>query len=212
MSNAAERERAARRRTMLPGSHRDTAITIAKWALPTASGLLLAVLVALPIFSNQEFSFLLSKDKAEKSDVRMRVQEASYRGETSQGEPFEITADLGLQQTSTVPVVTLTGLSAAIRRADGPTTVTAPGGKFYIEENRLIVNGPVVAKAASGFSLDGNDIEVDLDKHSVVSNQPVAGTLPMGSFSANSFQADMNNRSFAMQGKVRLRLQPGKKP
>ncbi len=210
MSSAAERERAARRERMLPGNPRDTLISLAKWALPAASGLLLVVLVTLPVLSNQEFSFLLSKDNAEQSEVRMRIQEATYRGETNQGEPFEITAESGLQQTSMVPVVTLAGLSAAIRRADGPTTVTAPGGQYFLDENRLVVEGPVVVKSASGFSLDGNAIEVDLNQHSVVSHKPVSGTIPMGNFRADQFSANLENRSFTMQGGVRLRLQPGK--
>lgn len=210
MSRAAEQERAAHRRSMLPGGPRDTLIATAKWALPAASGVLLAVLVALPMFSNQEFSFLLSKDNAEKSGVRMKMQEATYRGETNRGEPFEIMAESGVQKTSAVPVVMLTGLSAAIRRDDGPATVTAPSGEFFIDENRLIVNGPVVARSASGFSLDGNDIEVDLEKNSVTSGKAVSGAIPMGTFRADRFSADLKGRTITMQGGVRLRLQPGK--
>ena len=210
MSSAATREREARRRSMLPGGMRDTIITFAKWGLPAASGVLLAVLIALPLFSNQEFSFLLSKNNAEKSGVRMKMQEATYRGETNRGEPFEIMAESGVQKSSAVPVVALTGLSAAIRRDDGPATVTAPSGEFFIDENRLIVNGPVVARSAAGFSLDGNAIEVNLDKSSVVTTQPVSGAMPMGTFRADKFSADLKERTMTMQGGVKLRLQPGK--
>lgn len=210
MSSAATREREARRRSMLPGGMRDTIITFAKWGLPAASGVLLAVLIALPLFSNQEFSFLLSKNNAEKSGVRMKMQEATYRGETNRGEPFEIMAESGVQKTSAVPVVALTGLSAAIRRDDGPATVTAPSGEFFIDQNRLIVNGPVVARSASGFSLDGNNIEVNLETNRVDTTEPVSGALPMGTFRADKFSADLKGRTITMQGGVKLRLQPGK--
>ena len=82
-------------------------------------------------------------------------------------------------RTSAVPVVVLTGLAARVDQEDGPATVTAPSGEFFIEQNRLVVEGPVVARSASGYSLDGNAIEVDINQNRVSSENPVSGTLPM---------------------------------
>ena len=45
MSEAAAREREARRRSMLPGGPRDALVAIAKWGFPAASVLLLVVLI-----------------------------------------------------------------------------------------------------------------------------------------------------------------------
>jgi lipopolysaccharide export system protein LptC len=210
MSAEAVRIREARRRAMLPGSPRDGLIAIAKWGFPLASGLLLVVLVALPLSATQEFSFLLSKDSAARSGERMRMQEASYRGETRRGEPFEITAQSGVQKTSAVPVVVLTGLSAEVRQAEGPAIVTAPSGEFFIDQNRLVVNGPVVARSASGYSLDGNRIEVDINKSRVSTADPVSGTLPMGTFQANAFSADIKGSEVTMSGGVHLRITPNR--
>lgn len=200
----------ARRRVMLPGSTRDTLILFAKWAFPVASGLLVTALVALPMFANQEFSFLLSKDSAPHAGERMRLQEVSYRGETNRGKSFEIMARSGVQKSSSVPVVVLEGLSAALQREDGPATVTAPSGEFFIDQNRLLVKGPVEARSTSGFRLDGDAIEVRLDDNRVVSSKPVSGAIPMGNFRADSFSADLNGRVITMKGGVKLRLQPGK--
>jgi len=210
MSEQAIREREARRRSMLPGSPRDNFISIAKRGFPIASILLLVVLIALPLSASQEFSFLLSKDSAERASERMRIQEATYRGETSRGEPFEIMAKSGVQKTSAVPVVMLTGLSAEIRQQDGPATITAPTGEFFIEENRIIVDGPVTARSASGFSLNGNRIEVDINENRVNANEPVEGTLPMGTFRANGFTADIEGRSVTLSGSVKLRITPNR--
>ncbi len=195
---------------MLPGSSRDNFIKLAKRGFPIASILLLAVLIILPLSASQEFSFLLSKDSAEKASERMRMQEATYRGETTRGEAFEIMAKSGVQKTSTVPIVMLTGLSAEIQQESGPATVTAPTGEFFIEENRIVVNGPVTARSASGYSLNGNRIEVDINENRVTAAEPVEGTLPMGTFRANSFTADIEGRSVTLSGSVKLRITPNR--
>ena len=98
---------------MLPGGPRDALVSAAKWVLPAASLALAAVLIVLPMLATQEFSFLLSKDSAARAGERMRMEEATYRGETARGEPFEIMAQSGVQKTSAVPVVVLTGISGS---------------------------------------------------------------------------------------------------
>ncbi len=195
---------------MLPGGPRDLFIATAKWILPLASFVLLVVLVVLPLSARQEFSFLLSKDSAARAGERLRMEEATYRGETSRGEPFEITARSGVQKTSAVPVVVLSGLSARLEQQQGPATVTAPRGEFFIEESRLRVDGPVVARSASGYSLDGKAIDVDISANRVSTTQPVAGTLPMGIFSADSFTADIQGREVRLEGSVKLRITPNR--
>ena len=210
MSDLADREREARRRSMLPGGPRDAFVAAAKWGFPVASTILFAILVVLPLSATQEFSFLLSKDSAARAGERMRMQEATYRGETSRGEAFEILAESGVQKTSAVPVVVLTGLSARIDQQQGPAIVTAPSGEFFIDQNRLVVNGPVVARSASGYSLDGHAIEVDIDKDRVSSTELVSGTLPMGEFQANAFAADLEGRTVSMTGGVKLRINPNR--
>lgn len=210
MSDLADRERERRRRSMLPGGPRDAFVAAAKWGFPVASTLLFAILVVLPLSATQEFSFLLSKDSAARAGERMRMQEATYRGETSKGEAFEILAESGVQKTSAVPVVVLTGLSARIDQQQGPAIVTAPSGEFFIDQNRLVVNGPVVARSASGYSLDGQAIEVDINKDRVSTAEPVSGTLPMGEFRANAFAADLVGRTVSMTGGVKLRINPNR--
>ncbi|MFA7439430.1 MAG: LPS export ABC transporter periplasmic protein LptC [Sphingomonadaceae bacterium] len=211
-STAANVQREARRRAMLPGSRRDRAVKIAKTIFPVLALLLCAVLVILPLSIQQEFSFLLSKDSAMMAGERMQMQEASYRGETSDGEPFEIMAQSGVQKTSSVPIVVLTGLSASILRADGPARVTAPSGEFLIDENRLLVNGPVKAESQSGYSLDGGKILVDINARLISSDSPVSGLIPMGAFRADRFTGDVDGRRVVLEGRAHLRITPERSP
>lgn len=193
---------------MLPGSGRDTVVTVAKVALPVAAFILAAVLIALPLTMSQEFSFLLSKDSAMRAGERMALEEALYRGQTLRGEPFRISARSGVQKSTAVPIVVLSGLSAEIDRADGPAVVTAPSGEFLIDENRVIVNGPIAARSASGYRLDGARIIVDINANRIHSDQPVAGTLPMGRFRADTFDADIDGRRVILDGGVAMQITP----
>lgn len=204
----AEERRMARRRSMLPGSRRDRFVAAMKVGLLGAAGLLGIMLVLLPVFNHQEFSFLLSKDSTQMAGERMRVQEARYRGQTSEGEPFEIMARSGVQKSSAVPIVQLQGLSARLQQAEGEAIVTAPSGEFLIEQNRLVVDGPVIARSATGYSLDGERILVDLNSRRVIADRPVSGTLPMGSFRADSFAADLSGHQVRLEGGVNLRITP----
>lgn len=211
MSERAARLRLARRYSMLPGGRRDALVSALKWGLPVAAVLLLLVLLLLPLIANREFSFMLSKESAGQAGERMRIAQARYSGQTINGEPFEITAESGVQRTSNVPVVILTELAAQLIQKEGPATVTAPKGQYFIEQNRLLVDGPVVARSASGYSLDGKDIEVDIDKRQVSTNEPVSGSLPMGDFSADSFTADLRGDKVTMTGGVKLKIRPGRR-
>lgn len=211
-SAAAHMRREARRRAMLPGSRRDRAARVAKIVFPVLALLLCATLVILPLSVQQEFSFLLSKDSVMMADERMQMQEASYRGETGNGEAFEIVAQSGVQKSSSVPIVVLTGLSASIMRPDGTARVTAPSGEFLIDENRLLVNGPVNAESQSGYSLDGGEIMVDINTRTISSDNPVSGRIPMGAFHADRFTGDVDGRRVVLEGRAHLRITPERTP
>lgn len=210
MTALADARRAARRQSMLPGSSRDTVVRIAKLALPATAAALFLVLLLVPLTRVQEFSFLLSKDNAMRAGERMAVEEALYRGQTADGEPFRISADSGVQKSSAEPVVILSGLAAEIDRANGQVRVTAPSGAFDMESNRVTVDGPVMARSQSGYSLDGANIVVDINASRVISDQPVRGTLPSGQFSADRFEADIDGGRILLDGRASLRLTPSR--
>ncbi len=208
MSQKARRQRDRRRRSMLPGGARDSFVRAAKIGFPAASAILFVVLIALPLSASQEFSFLLSKDSTARAGERMQTKEAVYRGETSKGDPFRIAARSGVQKTSSVPVVVLQGLSARIDQQQGTATVFAPQGEYFINRNQIVVNGPIIARSDSGYSLDGKEIRIDIDKRQVVTDQPVSGTLPIGEFQAQNFTADIMGHKVSMTDGVKLRIHP----
>jgi lipopolysaccharide export system protein LptC len=199
-----------KRLEMLPGSARDRRMAAAKRIVPAAAALLFLGLILWPLGNARELSFLLSKEGSGLASERMRITRASYRGVTDSGEPFEITAESAVQKSSQVPVVMLSGLAARIDRAEGPATVTAPGGAYHLETSQLEVMGGIEARGAGGYELQAQKVLVDIAENRVSSATPVSGQLPMGSFSANRFEADIPGRHVVLDGQAKLRITPAR--
>lgn len=198
-----------RQRAALPGSSRDTVFGLLKWLLPAAALAVLATIVILPLSKAQEFSFLLDKDKVAMAEERLRLDNAVYRGETSKGEAFTISAAGAVQRSSAVPIVELRSLRARLNMADGPATVIAPAGRYFLERDKLQITGPVTMDSANGYSLDSATVDVDLATRAVVTRAPVTGTLPIGDFRAGNLRADIQGRKVVLAGGVHLRIRGG---
>jgi lipopolysaccharide export system protein LptC len=195
-----------RQRAALPGSSHDMRMTLLKWLLPAAAFAVGMAILILPLLSVQEFSFLLAKDKVAVSRERLRVDRAEYRGQTTAGEAFAISAGSAVQKSSAVPIVELTTLQAELDGRDGPAQVSAPSGRYFLNEDRLEVAGPVQLRSDGGYSLDAETVFVDLKRRQVNTQTPVTGTLPMGNFRADRMSGDLAGQSVTLQGNVHLRI------
>ncbi len=194
----------------LPGGAHDRLVALLRWLLPALALALLALLIILPMTSGREFSFLLAKDKVAMSPDRLRIDNALYRGETADGEPFEIRAADAVQRTSAVPVVELRKLSASLGTRDGPVRVSAPAGAYYMDKDLLVVRGPVQVASPTGYVIDNGDVHVSLIDRTIASDGSIRGLLPLGSFSADALRADIGGRNLVLSGRVRLHITPGR--
>jgi lipopolysaccharide export system protein LptC len=202
----ADRALTPRQRAALPGSSRDALFGVLKWLLPALAVAVLATIVILPLAKVQEFSFLLDKGKVAVAPERLRVDNAVYRGETAKGEAFNISAAGAVQRSSAVPIVELKRLTAKLAMADGPATVVAPAGRYFLETDRLQINGPVQLDSAAGYSLDSATVDIDLNSRKVSTEAPVKGELPIGRFSAGRMSGDIQGKSMVLSGGVHLRI------
>lgn len=198
----------ARARAALPGGGWDRFVATVKIVLPALAILLLGTIVVWPLTSAREFSFLLAKDKVAMSKERLRTDTAVYRGETANGQPFIIHAAGAVQRSSAVPVIELKALSADVRLDDGPARVTAPGGRYEIDHDLLVIAGPVMMTSTSGYSVNGADVRVSLLARTVVTDLPVTGTVPLGTFRANAMRADIGGKRVMLDGGTHLHIVP----
>lgn len=207
MSKRAEIKRSRRQNFAAPGGIHDRRIKILSMALPACVGALAAILALAPFTLAGELSFVLDKDSVDVARERMRVAEAIYRGEDSQGRPFSLKAGSAVQKSSREPVVDLKDLSARILLSEGPAQIRANNGRYDMDRESVRVNGPIQAETADGYRLSTNNVTVDLKERTLISDDPVDGRTNIGTFRADSLRADLKERTVTLEGNAQLRIQ-----
>lgn len=140
---------------------------------------------------------------------RMRVTQAQYRGQDDKGQGFVLNAGSAVQATSKEPVLQLGNLSAELFSATGPSTIAAPQARYNLDSEKLDVNGPLTYQSADGYKLSTSNVGADLNTRQLSSASPVAGQMPLGSFSAGTIKADLGARTVTLGGRARLHIVQG---
>ena len=209
MSEAATRGRAVKQRWAVPGSAHDRLVRWFKIGLPSAVGVLIAVLALAPLDKNGDVSFILDKKKVENASERMRVESARYTGTDNDGRQFTMVADSAVQRSSDTPLVELKGLLAELGLADGPLRVAAANGQYNIDTQRVVISGPVQVAGPDNYRLATRDVVVDLKQKRLASGGRVTGQMRLGSFEAGRLRADLGNRTVTLDGGARLKIVQG---
>ena len=189
----------------MPGGRHDRLIRSLRVILPSIIGVLLAVLVFSPFSATQELSFVLNKNEVDLSRERMRLVEALYRGEDSDGRPFSLRAGSAVQKTSATPVLDMTSLSGRILLNDGPASIIAQRGTYDLGKETMRVNGPLAVESP-GYDIVASNVELSLKDKSMQSFGPVSGRTKVGTFNAGRLTADLDTRVVRLEGGVHLRI------
>ena len=210
MTVKADLIRDKRRAFAAPGSSHDKLVRLLVRVLPAGVGMIAAIMILAPLTPRGEISFLLDRNKVAVTSERLRVDRAMYRGADNQGRPFSLTAGSAVQRSAKDPTVEMNDLIARILLSDGPAEISAPSGSYDIAQERVEVTGPLNFRAADGYSMTASNVAVDLKSRRVEGAGGVSGSIPAGTFSANRIVADLGARTVALDGRARLRMQPGK--
>ena len=209
MSEAADRERVAKRSWARPGGFHDWLVRILKIALPAGVGALLAYMLLSPLSEKKEVSFLLDKNKVETAKERLRVEKAQYRGIDDRGRPFVIDAETAVQPSSAEPLVHIEGMAARIQLDEGPAVLRAERGRYDMDAQTVDVLGPILFTAADGYRLETRDVAIDLNTRSLTGSNGVEGVMPLGRFSAQRMEVDLPSRTVVLTGRARLHINQG---
>jgi len=212
MTQRADQMRNRRQLFAAPGSSHDKMVRFLGMFLPAAIGVLVAFLALAPLLRNTEVSFLLDKNQVDIARERMRVTQAMYRGQDSEGRPFSLEAGSAVQKSSRNPVVEMNDLAARILLKDGPGVLEAGRGNYNMDTEQVEVVGPVQFSSANGYRMVTRDVDIDLPKRSMVSRGEVTGRLPTGTFRADRLKANLAERTVTLEGRARLRMTQGGLP
>jgi lipopolysaccharide export system protein LptC len=209
MSEAATKGREVKQRWAIPGSAHDRIVRFTKIALPSAVGVLIAVLAIAPLDKHGDVSFILDKKKVENAPERMRIEQPKYVGTDNKGQRFEMTAQRALQRSSDVPLVDIWGMFARLGLEKGPLMIAANQGQYNLDTQKVAINGPVKVAGPDGYRLATRDVSVDLKQRQLRSAGPVAGQMRLGQFQAGRLHADLGNRTVVLDGGARLKIVQG---
>ena len=209
MSDVALRMRSERQRWAAPGSGHDTLIAILRVVLPSAVGVVAALMVFLPLTMGGDVSFVLDRNKVEVTKERLRVQSATYRGQDNKGQPFTLVAQSAVQKNAAEPIVDINDMMADIQLADGPGKLVAPSGRFNLNNQQIDVDGPISFDGPKGYTLKSSGATVDLRQKTMQGTGGVSGTLPQGKFKADSMNADLENRTVRLNGRATMTFTRG---
>jgi lipopolysaccharide export system protein LptC len=193
----------------VPGSAHDRLVRWTKLALPSAVGVLIAILVFAPLDKKGDVSFILDKKKVENAPERMRVESAQYVGTDNKGQQFVMRANRAIQRSSDVPIVDIRGIFAQLGLQQGPLTIAANKGRYNLDSQKVAIDGPVKVAGPDGYRLATRDVLVDLKQRQLASSGPVSGQMRLGQFQAGQLKADLGDRKVVLDGGARLKIVQG---
>ncbi len=196
ISALANKQRTQRQSAAAPGGRYDRLVRALRVVLPAVIGILLALLVFSPFTNTSELSFLLDKDEVNVASERMKISQATYRGEDNKGRAFSLKAGSAVQKSSLEPLIRMKDLSALIELEEGPATVDAQNGLYDLTAQTVSVQGPMILKSADGYSLVANDVALGLK------DQIVRSTGQLNVSSAKGYSATAGNASFNLQDQI----------
>jgi lipopolysaccharide export system protein LptC len=191
------------------GSGHDRLVRLTKILLPSAVGVLIAVLAVAPLGKKGDVSFILDKKKVENAHERMRVESARYVGSDDKGQKFTITANNAIQPSSDIPVVNINGMFAQLEQPQGPLMLGANKGRYNLDTQKIAIEGPVRVLGGDGYHLATRDVTVDMKQRKLQSAGPVSGQLRLGQFQAGQLKADLGSRTVVLDGGARLKIVQG---
>ena len=206
----AQQLRSRRQHFAAPGGSHDKLVHFLARALPMGVGVLAALMVITPLSPRGEISFLLDRNEVAVIQERLRVDNALYRGTDAQGRPFSLTADEAVQRSSAEGIVRMRDIVARLLMTEGPARISAEGGQYDIDAERIDVTGTMRMEAADGYRMRASGVSVELDSKTMTGAGGVEGAVPAGTFSANRLDADLAARTVTLSGEARLRMEPGK--
>jgi lipopolysaccharide export system protein LptC len=209
VADRAARHNDRKNKWAVPGSAHDRLVRLSKIALPSAVGVLIAVLALAPLDKKSDVSFILDKKKVQNAPEQLRVERARYVGTDEKGQQFTMIANRAIQPSSDAPVVDITGMFARLNMQQGPLLVAANQGRYNLDTQKVNVDGPVKVVGGDGYRLATRDVTVDLKHKQLASEGPVSGAMRLGQFQAGQLHADLGARTVVLDHGARLKITQG---
>ncbi len=186
-------------------------VSILKYALPvTAVGLIGLYFISPSIeVSIGDMNASVQGVAIEKGNLRM--VNPKLEGANEQQGNYVVTASYAEQAVANPDTIHLTELQAETNNAQkGWSRLTSPKGVFETKTERLELIGDIRVAQSNGMKAQLTRANVDMKRQTVISKEPVRVDFPAGNLDSNTMHLDMDAKTAAFQGNVRVRMQQEK--
>jgi lipopolysaccharide export system protein LptC len=143
--------------------------------------------------------------------TKITMEQPKISGFSSDGRPYEFTANSAAQDIATPDILELKQIHARIQMADKSTVeVTAPRGMYNVKSEMLTLYDDIVLVSTTGYAARLTEAEIDTRKGNVVSDQPVAVKLLNGFLNAKGLNVVDNGEMLRFDHGVSMTLYPEK--
>jgi lipopolysaccharide transport protein LptA/LPS export ABC transporter protein LptC len=134
----------------------------------------------------------------------------SYQGYNAKnGSRYHVSAERALTDLTRDKPIELIGISGTLEQADGRATrIEAAHGVFDQKKRTLALDGGITVDAPNDLAVRLNRALVDASTARIVSDAPVAVSLPDGAIRSNAMELDQRARTILFNQGVEARLNP----
>ncbi len=98
---------------------------------------------------------------------------------------------------------------ATLNMTQGPLHIAANQGRYNLDSQKVMIDGPVKVAGSDGYKLATRDVTVDLKQKQLASSGPVAGAMRLGQFQAGQLHANLGDRTVVLDHGARLKIVQG---
>ncbi|HUI20003.1 MAG TPA: LPS export ABC transporter periplasmic protein LptC [Methylocella sp.] len=143
--------------------------------------------------------------------TKVTVESPKISGVQTNGSPFHVTAQSGIQDITTPNIIELTGIDSTLGGTDSPTTwVTAEHGVYDSAHDKINLKGDVQIKSSAGYNIWLEAARIDFNTGGLVSDEgPVKVNIDGGTVSAKKLDVSDNGHKVSFDGDVKSLIDTG---
>jgi lipopolysaccharide export system protein LptC len=186
-------------------------VGVLRLALPAAALILIALVVAWPQIMGRGAGLIapmFAPGEMTGAEV-MLMHQPRYVGETDNAEPFELTAASASLDPLEPSRVHLDQLAAAIdARGQRDFRLLATSGIYDRDRERLDLSDGIEVTTSDGYRFQTPSATINLVRARAVGSEPIVGSGPSGTLSADRFEFEDGGQVLRFKGRVRVTWQP----
>jgi lipopolysaccharide export system protein LptC len=186
-------------------------VGLLRYLLPATALCLIALVVLWPQLMGGAGGLIapmLANAEIDGTDV-MLMHNPRYVGRTKDAEPYELTATSAYVDPKKPSHIHLDQLAAELTPAsERDLRLVALNGLYNRAADKLDLDGDIALTTSDGYRFETQSARIDLQGGWVIGDQPVTGSGPTGTLSADRFEIHDNGQLLRFEGRVKVTL-PG---